>query len=247
LLISSCNELKCLPASLGQLTQLTNLKVYDCPLRKLPFKKVIKGERGTLHSSIVKCMPLLRQLILENTRISEVPLNEGYCPNLEILQFSRCNDLVNVGILPNTIIELEFFSCPNLRKIKGFSGLTKLERLCIDRCQKLETLPSMETFVSLKKLWIDGCVKEKSIRGLAQLRKLISLYVFSCGELEKLEGLEQCMLLRELYILDCPKLQWGEGILEQVRQQVEDCRIGSTDESLQDCISLQDWINLNKR
>jgi hypothetical protein len=181
----------------------------------------------------------LRELILEHTRILDVPLNEGVCPNLEIPQFLGCNDLVKVGTLPNTIIKLEFVLCSPLRKIKGFWGLTKLERLCIDGCQRVEIMPSMETFVSLKKLWIDGCVKEKSIRGFVQLRKLISLYVCKCGELEKLEGVEHCMLLRELYILDCPKLQWGQGILEQVPQQVEDCRIGSIDGGLQDWISLK--------
>lgn len=90
----------------------------------------------------------------------------------------------------------------------------------------------MESYVSLKKLWISGCVEEKCIRGLAQLRRLISFYVFNCDKLEQLEGVEQCMMLRELYILDCPKLQWGEGTLEQLQQQVEDCMIGSAEEYL---------------
>eukprot|EP00253_Pinus_taeda_P012764 PITA_12764 len=216
LVISRCEQLKCLPASVGQLSGLTKLAVYECPIHKL----------------FLKSMPRLRELSLAHIKISEVPFTQGACPNLEILHISECNDLVNVGTLPHTLIELEFIFSSNLRNIKGLWGLAKLERLVFDGCPKIETLPSMESYVSLKKLWISGCVEEKCIRGLAQLRRLISFYVFNCDKLEQLEGVEQCMMLRELYILDCPKLQWGEGTLEQLQQQVEDCKFGSAEEHL---------------
>lgn len=216
LLICRCQQLKCLPASVGRLSQLTKLAVYECPIHKL----------------FLKGMPRLRELSLEDIKISEVPFTQGAFPNLEILHILGCNDLVNVGTLPHTLIELEFIWSSNLRKIKGLWGLAKLERLVFDGCPKIETLPSMESYVSLKKLWISGCVEEKCIRGLAQLRRLISFYVFNCDKLEQLEGVEQCMMLRELYIFNCPKLQWGEGTLEQLQQQVGDCRIDSAEEYL---------------
>jgi hypothetical protein len=73
-------------------------------------------------------------------------------------------------------------------------------------------------------------MKQRSIRGLAQLRSLRSLLVLDCDRLEELEGLEHCMSLKELRISNCPKMQWGEGILEQVRQQVEDFDIKSPEE-----------------
>jgi hypothetical protein len=196
--------------------------VYECPLRELPFEKANEGEREPLST-----FPCLRELELENTKISEVTFAEGVCPNLEILHISECDDIVKVGTLPNTLQEAFFTRCSNLRNIKGHACL---ERLLINECQELETLSRMETFVSLKKLVVLCCMKQRSIRGLAQLRSLRSLVVSDCDRVDELEGLEHCMSLKELRIYNCPKMQWGEGILEQVRQQVEDFDIKSPEE-----------------
>jgi hypothetical protein len=60
-----CRGLKCLPASVGRLSQLTKLEVAGCPIMELPFKKV-KGQSETVPPlksdfSIHKCcqMPLV--------------------------------------------------------------------------------------------------------------------------------------------------------------------------------------------
>lgn len=164
--IRSCRELRSLPASVGRLTQLTELYVYGCPLRELPFEKANEAEGESSPT-----LPRLRELSLGSTKISEI---RWVYPNLEILNVSESNDLVKVGTLPNTLQQLSFQGCSNLRKIKRHGCL---ETLLIDRCPKLETLPPMEMFVSLKCLVVFWCKKQKSIRGLAQLSNLTRLWV----------------------------------------------------------------------
>jgi Leucine-rich repeat (LRR) protein len=85
-----CKNLRYLPASVGLLTQLTDLRVFDCPLCKLPFRKVTGGTESSrtvsnLDSSADKCMPQLQYLSLSNTEISELSFAEGVCPNLQRL------------------------------------------------------------------------------------------------------------------------------------------------------------------
>lgn len=55
----------------------------------------------------------------EGQKILEIRFTEGICPNLEILSISDCDDdLVKVETLLNTLQQLSFQGCSNLRKIK---------------------------------------------------------------------------------------------------------------------------------
>jgi Leucine-rich repeat (LRR) protein len=184
LVLKDCRELKCLPASVGRLSQLTKLEVVGCPVMELPFKKV-RGQRetvGTLKSdsSIHKYMPGLRNLILqEDTEISEVSFEEGVCPNLQEFFLVECINVVEVVTLPNTLIEVKLSSCYNLRSIEGLCGLAMLRELYIKECNELQELPSVKTLVSLERvIHAVDCVKLKSIRDLAQLTKLWYLGCF---------------------------------------------------------------------
>jgi len=197
LTVEVCPLLKCLPESVGLMAPLTKLTVIRCPLRKLPFIKV-EGERETLTES-----------------------RKGVCPNLQCLIFDHCNDLLEVGTLPNTLTELDLTGS-KLKKLDGLCGLAKLQMLNIRWCREVEELPSIETLVSLKELWASHCVKLKSIRGLRQLTKLRLLHVYECHEIEELEGVEHCISLVKVDARGCPKLQWGEGVVEQLRQQMNE-------------------------
>jgi Leucine-rich repeat (LRR) protein len=210
----NCKELKHLPASVGLLTELTELRVLNCPLQTLRTLNILK-------SSMDNCMPRLQDLELYNTKLSEVSFATGVCPILQYLSVRFCNDLVEVGTLPNALIELELTNCSNLRKIEGLCGLAKLQMLDISRCENVEELPSMETLESLKELQAYACVKLKSIQGLSRLTKLRLLNVNGCSELQELPGIEHCMLLEYLDARGCPK-QWAEErVLEQLHQQLK--------------------------
>jgi Leucine-rich repeat (LRR) protein len=187
--LEDCEELKCLPASVGLLSQLTTFKVRDCPLSELSLKRVI-GERETLSnldSSIERCLPRLQFLSMFNTEISKVSFAKAVCSNFQHFIIDHCNALVEVEILPNTLIKLELISCSNLKKIGGLCGLSKLEELNI-------------------------CAKLKSIRGLARVTNLRLLDVMYCLDLEALPKVEHCISLERLTVFECPKLQWGQGI-----------------------------------
>jgi Leucine-rich repeat (LRR) protein len=164
----NCQELKYLPDSVGLLSKLTtlhieycgicylpsdvmkmnnleSLQIVDCPLQELPFSRAL-----TKLDSIDKCMFQLKFLQLYNTRISEVSFHEGVCPNLQYLKITSCDDLVEVGALPTSLITLDLSSCRALRRIRGICGLAKLQILNINGCKEVEELSSLETLISLE-------------------------------------------------------------------------------------------------
>lgn len=155
---------------------------------------------SNLDSSNDSYMP--RPPLQINKEIPEVSV-----PRLQHLLIESCNDLVEVGTLPNTLITLQLKLCHNLKKIEGLRSLTKLQMLDISQCTELEELPSIETLVSLGALDACGCVKLKSIRGFAQLEKLQVLDISKCSELEELQGVEHLGSLEMFNATKCPKLQ----------------------------------------
>lgn len=175
---------------------------------------------NNLDSSMAKCMFRLQHLELFFTKISKVSFLDGAFPNLQHLLIRFAYDLVEVGTLPNTLIQLELIGCCNLKKLEGLCGLPKLQSLNIGGCKKVEQLPSLETLVSLQELWAYECVKLKRIEGLSQLTKLRKLDASDCSELEELEGVEHLRSLEKLHTYRCPQLQWDRGVLEQLRQRL---------------------------
>jgi Leucine-rich repeat (LRR) protein len=149
-----------LPMCVTELNSLEDLSVTDCPLRGLPFagiEKVAEGKnaltdaRGSrLFSSIRKRMPRLKDLQLWGTEIKEISFSEGVCSNLQHLDIRFCNELVEVGALPTTLVSLELEDCPVLKKITGLCGLSKLVRLDIHECQGMENLRGIKMLISLE-------------------------------------------------------------------------------------------------
>eukprot|EP00253_Pinus_taeda_P014905 PITA_14905 len=148
--IFGCDELNRLPTSIGRLTQLTYLSVWGCPLiRELPLKEeVVRGKRGTLND--FQILPRLQELHVSETGISEVSFAERVCCNLQRLYIERCNNVVEVGKLPNTLIELSFRGCVKLKNIRGLGQLKKLEELDIEGCSDLEEVEGIQYCTSLR-------------------------------------------------------------------------------------------------
>lgn len=132
-----------LPSDIMKMNNLESLQVVDCPLQELPFTRAL-----TQLDSIDKCMFQLKFLRLYNTHISEISFHEGVCPNLQYLKITFCNDLVEVGALPTSLITLDLSSCYGLRRIQGLRSLAKLQILNINGCKEVEELPSIETLPS---------------------------------------------------------------------------------------------------
>lgn len=113
---------------------------------------------------------------------------EEFAPNLQHLHISGCENLVEVGTLPDGLIQLELIDCPELSKREGISSLATLQMLNGRDSIELHQLPSLETLVSLEGLDASGCVKLKSIWGLAHLTKLRRLDLSGFSELVELIG-----------------------------------------------------------
>lgn len=211
--------MKCLPDSMRLLNQLTEMTVYVCSLGDLPFKRV-EGESETLTR--------LQQLELTMIqKLDKVSFGEGVCPHLQDLVIWSCNDLAEIGKLPNALIKLELRKCNKLRKIEGLCGLAKLQELNINFCTKVEELSSIETLVSLETLLVIHCWNLKSIRGLGQLTKLRFLNMSGSFMLEELPDLEQLILLERLETTECFKLKSIRGLAQLKKLQgliVDHCR-----------------------
>lgn len=236
-----CHRLQSLPDSLGRLTSLSTLSirncgilslppavlkmnnlvrltVKECPLSKLPLKKLVEGEgetstnqegrreAGKLKSSIdnakKECVHQLEYLELDRTKISEISFHQDLCVNLKRLHIYFCPDLVEVGALPLTLERLELVHCPQLRKIEGLCNVVKLRELTITYCEELEALPCLERLVLLEKFWAPQCPKLRGIRGLAHLAKLRVLHVDSCYALEQPADVEAVTLMESIYVQD---------------------------------------------
>lgn len=177
----NCPELKCLPDDFGRLTQLMELKIWnceieylpqelmgmknleiliieDCPLRELPFKKA----EGELDFSDGKCMLKLKLLKLVGTQISELFFHGGVCPNLQCLLLERCSEL---------------------RGIEGLCRLAKLQFLCVSPRVKVEALPGVEQHMKSCK---ESDVNEYEELEIAQMSGHFTdatIYVNKCQEI----------------------------------------------------------------
>lgn len=219
------SEIQHLPIGVREMDNLEFLKVDSTPLLYMPFvNKVVTGKMLSTETPVNKCMVGLKYLELNKTRISELSFAEGICPNIQHLKIDHCNDLVEVGTLPTSLITLEMRFCDELRKIRGLCGLAKLQRLDISGCQQVRELPSLEKLTSLEESRACECKQLKSIRGLAQLAKLRLLDVKKCCEMKELAGIQSLRSLEKFHYSSCPKLQVSGEVLKHQpqgpRQQV---------------------------
>lgn len=194
-----------LPSDIGELSSLKKLKLHNC--RKL---KGLPDSLGQLNQ--------LTELSIANCSLNQLSFKmvagegESICPNLQRLHITDCEALVEVGRLPDLLIDLKLTYCPELGKIQWLSPLPKLQMLDLRRCIKVEQLPSMETMVSLEEFNASECVKLRRIWGLAHRTKLRILDVWGCTDLEELVGVEHLRALELLHVYECPKLQLPHGI-----------------------------------
>ena len=89
-------------------------------------------------------------LQLNDTERSEVSFTDGVCPKLQHLSITFCNDLVEVGALPATLISLDVRGCPASNIIGGLCGVPNLLKLDTMGCSNIqvEELPGFQTLVS---------------------------------------------------------------------------------------------------
>ncbi|XP_056162381.1 disease resistance protein RPV1-like [Syzygium oleosum] len=183
LLDLSWSAIEGLPESISSMKELEILNAHQCRLLACIPSSI--GDLASLQSLFlcrcsslteipdsIKKLASLTELDLGYTSITKLPEGIENMPNLRVLEISG----TNITELPNAI-----------------GKLAKLQKLGVEKCEKLERLPSnMCELVSLKELSLD----KSSISGLpGSISKLSSLQVLGVG---------YCIKLREL-----PKLPSG--------------------------------------
>lgn len=218
--LSHADSLQMLPSSFGNLKSLKKLFLSSCPkLKSLPDSVGLMSKMTvlSLRSTHIQTLPQNLQE-MKNLDILEV---EG-CPlrhliRLDYLQLSKikirkCNDLVEVGALPSTLITLNLSYCHALRKIGEFSGLAKLQHLDIMDCYALEELPNLQTLTCLAVINIVSCDSLKNIKGLAQVAKLRILNIGGCSNITRLPSIKNLKSLEVLRAWECGNLKTIRGL-----------------------------------
>lgn len=113
LFLSSCPKLRSLPDSVGLMSNLAVLSLRSTHIQSLPQHL---QEMKNLHTLVVEGCPLGHL-----SRLDYLPLSK--------IKISKCDNLLEVGALPSTLITLNLSYCGALRKIGVFrSGKTSISR-----------------------------------------------------------------------------------------------------------------------
>ena len=226
LYIKDCNNLKSLSIQNAVLKFLQEMEIKDCPnLESL--------HEGGLNTCLCCLQTLNLSGCLKLSQFSEgsLPLS------LKSLCITNCNNLTPTkewglhkmvsltcfeieggcsdvelfpeeGLLPSTLTSLRISRLPKLKfLIKGLTDLTSLEKLDINCCEKLESMPAEGLPTSLTSLLISTLPNLKFlVRGLKDLTLLTTLDIICCDRLELLPEERFPPSLLYLNIKNCSQL-----------------------------------------
>ncbi|XP_039166146.1 protein TPR3 [Eucalyptus grandis] len=215
LILAHCGDLEEIHPTIKDIKTLVSLKVNYCwKLKELP------REVGRMEE--------LRELIIQETSIREIPISRGFLTKLETLNASWCTLLTrlpkslgslmsltqlnlshtNIEELPESIGSLKkletldaSFCVLLLHMPNSIGDLESLSCLNLTYCHKLAQLPdSIGSLVSLQRLLLSRCHSLKQIPDL--IGKLTSLTELLLESTDIEELLESIGSLKELKILD---------------------------------------------
>jgi Leucine-rich repeat (LRR) protein/GTPase SAR1 family protein len=229
-------HLEALPAWLGELTGLTDLrvfawdviiekKVHYCPLRELPKETGQLTRLQTLDLSAcsgLEALPAelgaltgLRELNLsECSGLTALPAELGALTGLRELVLSGCSALTELpaelGALTG-LQELVLSRCSGLTALRaGLGALTGLRKLLLSFCSGLTELPAkLGALTGLQRLGLDSCFRLTKLPAeLGAITGLQRLSVRWCFGLTALPAeLGTLTGLRELYLAFCSGLK----------------------------------------
>ncbi|XP_077250949.1 disease resistance protein RGA2-like [Tasmannia lanceolata] len=204
---SSCNECENLP-QLGQLRTLKHLDIY-----RMNKVKSIGNEfygNGTSNGFSFPSLKTLRLRSMDNLETWESPKEREAFPSLCNLIISYCPKLKTLPcfltLTEVSILKLDAMSYFPERFLQNHNAL---ERLSIDDCSKLKSLPKvLYNFVGVKSLRIAGCNELVSLPDdMNFFTALEYLKIERCDKLESLpDGLQCVITLQQLIISNCKSL-----------------------------------------
>nr|TKS18317.1 hypothetical protein D5086_0000004740 [Populus alba] len=257
--ILKCGKLRQLPA-LGCLPRLQILQINGMGTVQCIGKEFYSSSSGSaaVLLSILKCGKLRQLPAL------------GCLPRLQILQINGMGTVKCIGkefyssssgsaaVLFPALKELTLEDMDGLEEwvVPGGEGdrvFPCLERLSIDKCDKLKSIPICG-LSSLVKFDIGRCDELRyfsgEFRGFTSLQILVIRF---CPKLASIPSVQHCTALVELHIWDCHELISIPGDFRELNSLrkviVDGCKLGALPSGLQCCASLEelyiwDWSEL---
>jgi Leucine-rich repeat (LRR) protein len=145
------------PATTHVLPHLNSLRVFGCGR----LKELFVLPPCITNMSFGKCESL--KITWEGDAESKSLRTNHPLPHLKVLDIDGCDSLVILPDLPPALRMLIIWSCENLCSVSG--QLDALERLNIDRCNKLESLDSLGHLPLLESLRLGRCKRLTSLPG----------------------------------------------------------------------------------
>jgi Leucine-rich repeat (LRR) protein len=156
----------------------------------------------------------LRWIHWQEAKIKEIPFNFCHCPNLRVLNLSKC---INLKILPTSIDKLtalqslDLSKCLELKDLPtSIDKLTALQSLDLSFCLRLKEIPtSIDKLTALQSLDLSYCLKLKELpTSINKLTALQSLNLSLCLELKELPtSIDKLTTLQSLDLSRCSKLK----------------------------------------
>jgi Leucine-rich repeat (LRR) protein len=156
----------------------------------------------------------LRWIHWQEAKMKEIPFNFGHCPNLRVLDLSKC---INLKVLPTSIenlTTLQHFNlsmCSNLQVLPtSINKLIALQELDLSNCSQLKELPtSIDKLTALQSLNLSRCSQLKELpTSIDKLTALQNLYLSRCSQLKELPtSIDKLTALRSLNLSECSQLK----------------------------------------
>ncbi|GLJ33675.1 hypothetical protein SUGI_0676760 [Cryptomeria japonica] len=122
---------------------------------------------------------------------------------MENIEIDSCDKLQNIT-LPTALITLSVQRCTYLQTVVGSSDLIKLTELIIMKCPQLEELPVLSGVSCMEKIEIDSCEK---LQNIMLPTMLISLSIGCCRDLQRVVMSGDLTKLTKLIVTECPELE----------------------------------------
>ncbi|KAH7689394.1 P-loop containing nucleoside triphosphate hydrolase protein [Dioscorea alata] len=233
--LSNCRNLPCLPAAVGLLHSLEELRLFDIENLAIECKPCDYSE--------TEIFPSLQLLSLKNITVSftgmpisssssslTAPRQRKLFPRLQNLTVEKCNG-VNEFPWPiySTLKKLNIRNSPNLDDLlpeclHSLSSLTRLEL----RGAKIKTFAAevMATLLALEELMLVDCNELLSVEGLQALPSLRLLFISQCPKF-KSWCMEEMAKLHEICLTSCEDLEslppWLHRLLLLKRLSITHC------------------------
>ncbi|KAL2334986.1 hypothetical protein Fmac_016199 [Flemingia macrophylla] len=203
--LSFCDSLECFPKILGEMDNLTCLRIVGTPVKEIPFS--------------IQNLTQLRILSLSSCGIVQLPSSIFVMQKLLHLDITQCEGLLIAKEDKNE--EQTSSTTIDLKQCRSLINIPNISTFSIRDCSSLKeldlTLLPTWTKGRLRKLKIGRCKNLQNIKGIPL--NIEDLMVEFCPSLKSLdltlplECTQKCRILRKLDLNDCEYLQEIKGTL----------------------------------